>query len=83
MDSRRAEERRFLRRRGLARALLQTTFSTYWKRGTKCVTLELDAKSLTNAVSLYEGVGMVVETQYTRYEKLIHDGQELSLTAES
>lgn len=47
------------------------------------MTLELDAKSLTNAVSLYEGVGMVVETQYTRYEKLIHDGQELSLTAES
>lgn len=66
------------RRRGLAQALLLNTLHAYWNRGTTCVTLDVDGKSLTNAVILYERVGMVIESQYTRYEKVIRDGIELA-----
>jgi len=70
--------RRAYRRRGLAKLLLLHSFNEYWKRGKKSVTLGVDGDSLTNAVSLYEGVGMFIKFQYVRYEKLIRDGEELA-----
>ena len=66
------------RRRGLAKLLLLHSFNEFWKRGKKHVTLGVDGDSLTNAVSLYEGVGMTIKFQYVRYEKLIREGEELA-----
>jgi mycothiol synthase len=70
--------RRAYRRRGLAQTLLQHSFNEFWNRDQKSVTLEVDGSSLTNAVTLYERVGMVIKFQYVRYEKLMRDGQELA-----
>lgn len=67
------------RRRGLAQTLLLNSFRNYWNRGTKCVTLEVDGESTTNTVALYERVGMFIEFQYTRYEKVIRGVQDLSM----
>lgn len=69
------------RRRGLAQFLLYYAFNEYWKRGQKSVMLGVDAGSLTNAVALYEKVGMHIYHQYVRYEKLIRDGEELGTVA--
>lgn len=69
---------RAYRRRGLAKTLLSHTFNEFWNRGQKSVTLDVDGGSLTNAITLYERVGMVIKLQYIRYEKLIRDGQELA-----
>lgn len=69
---------RAYRRRGLAQAMLNFAFREYWNRDKKSVMLEVDGDSLTNAVSLYERVGMYIKFQYVLYEKLIRDGQELA-----
>ena len=70
--------RRAHRRQGLAKTLLLYSFNEYWKRDMKSVVLGVDGDSLTNAVSLYEGVGMSIKFQYVRYEKLIREGEELA-----
>lgn len=70
--------RKAYRRRGLASALLRRSFADYWARGVKSVCLEVDGDSLTNAVALYEGVGMRVSHSYINYEKLLRDGVELA-----
>lgn len=69
---------RSYRRRGLAQTLLYHAFYEFWKRNQKSVVLSVDADSLTNAVQLYEKVGMYIYHQYVRYEKLIREGQELA-----
>ena len=69
--------RREFRRRGLASALLRRSFAQYWDRGKRVVNLGVDADSLTNAVALYERVGMRVHQEYPLYDKLIRDGVEL------
>lgn len=69
------------RRRGIARAMLLHAFDAFWERGHKRVALGVDASSLTNAVALYEGVGMHINRQYVRYEKLIREGEELGTMA--
>jgi mycothiol synthase len=66
------------RRRGLAQTLLYHAFNEFWNRDKKSVMLGVDGDSLTNAVSLYKRVGMVIKFQYGLYEKLMRDGQELS-----
>lgn len=66
------------RRRGLAQAMLLHAFNAFWEMDKKSVTLGVDGESLTNAVKLYERVGMHILHQYERYEKLIRDGQELA-----
>jgi mycothiol synthase len=65
------------RRRGLAQTLLLHIFNAFWNREQKSVALEVDGASLTNAVALYERVGMFIKHHYIRYEKLIREGQEL------
>lgn len=69
------------RRRGLASALLRRSFTDYWDRGTTSVCLEVDGESLTNALALYERVGMSVHNSFISYEKLLRDGVELAKVA--
>ncbi len=69
------------RRRGLATAMLQRSLAQFWDRGVKRVNLDVDGQSLTNAVALYERVGMHVFRRYAVYEKLIRDGVELAKVA--
>lgn len=70
--------RRGYRRRGLAQALLIRSFGQFWDRGTPTVSLSVDGQSLTNAVALYERVGMHRHRTYVEYEKLLRDGIELA-----
>ncbi|MCY4063730.1 MAG: GNAT family N-acetyltransferase [Chloroflexi bacterium] len=73
--------RRAYRRRGLASAMLIQSFAEYWDRGIKAVCLEVDGESLTNALALYERVGMRVQHSFVSYEKLLRDGVELAKVA--
>ncbi len=70
--------RRGYRRRGLAGALLTRSFAQYWDRGTSTVSLGVDGESLTNAVALYERVGMSRHRSFMEYEKMLRDGVELA-----
>ncbi len=73
--------RKEYRRRGLASAMLRRSFADYWDRGIKSVCLEVDGDSLTNAVALYERVGMHVHSSFDSYELLLRDGVELAKVA--
>lgn len=67
--------RRPWRRRGLGAALLQQTFALYQGRGYKRVSLGVDASSKTNAVALYERVGMRVTERRLAYRKILRGTQ--------
>jgi ribosomal protein S18 acetylase RimI-like enzyme len=73
--------RKAYRRQGLAAAMLTNCLVDYWDRGIKSVCLEVDGESLTNAMSLYERVGMHVHSSYDSYELLLRDGIELAKVA--
>jgi GNAT superfamily N-acetyltransferase len=55
------------RRRGIARALLQRSFRTWWERGKRSCALSTDSR--TSALSFYERIGMTVKTTSTTYIK--------------
>ena len=55
------------RRRGIARALLLTSFGWFYDAGRRVAGVATDSR--TGALGLYEKVGMRVERQYTRYTK--------------
>jgi mycothiol synthase len=59
---------RAYRGRGLARALLLTSFAEFHRRGIRKITLGVDATNPTGAIALYESVGMTVEHGGRRYE---------------
>jgi mycothiol synthase len=63
--------RRPWRGRGYGRALLLHTFREFWQRGTRRVTLGVDAENPTGATKLYESVGMTVEEEDVVYEKAL------------
>jgi mycothiol synthase len=63
--------RRPWRGRGYAKALLLHTFREFWDRGTRRVTLGVDAESPTGATHLYERVGMYVESENVVFEKAL------------
>lgn len=69
------------RRRGLASAMLLHSFATFWDRGKRLVHLDVDGQSLTNAVALYERVGMRIYQRYNVYEKVLREGVELAKVA--
>ncbi|MCY3864759.1 MAG: N-acetyltransferase [Chloroflexi bacterium] len=73
--------RRAYRRRGLASAMLRQCLVAYWDHGIKTVCLEVDGESLTNALALYQRVGMRVQQSFVSYEKLLRDGVELAKVA--
>ncbi len=70
--------RRPWRRKGLALALLQHTFTEFKKRGRKKVSLHVDAFSLTRATKLYEKAGMHKDHQWDIYEKVLREGEDLT-----
>ena len=72
--------RRQWRRRGIALALLQTSFSAYWQRGKTQVGLGVDAQNLTGALHLYTKAGMHVHRKSNLYEKELRAGIELTTT---
>jgi mycothiol synthase len=55
------------RRRGIARALLQTAFHTSWERGEQTCGLSTDSR--TGALGLYQRAGMHVTTTATNFVK--------------
>ncbi|GLV56927.1 putative acetyltransferase, GNAT [Dictyobacter sp. S3.2.2.5] len=68
--------RRPWRRQGLALALLQHSFSEFFRRDIHTVSLSVDAQSLTGATRLYERAGMHVVKRATQYEKELRVGRE-------
>lgn len=56
------------RRKGLARALLLTSFAEFHRRGLPKVLLGVDATNPTGALGLYESAGMKVAHEGWRYE---------------
>jgi GNAT superfamily N-acetyltransferase len=61
--------RREWRRKGIGKALLLHSFGEFYKRGVRVAKLSVDSKSLTNALHLYESVGMRSVRQYHIYKK--------------
>jgi mycothiol synthase len=58
---------REFRGKGLARALLVTSFAQFHRRGVRKVTLGVDATNPTGALALYESAGMSVAHEGLRY----------------
>jgi ribosomal protein S18 acetylase RimI-like enzyme len=56
------------RGRGIGRLLLRTAFAEFHRRGYRKVTLGVDSENTTNAVRLYESVGMHATNDYPLYE---------------
>jgi mycothiol synthase len=71
--------RREYRGRGIAKALLIHSFREYWKRDKKKVSLVVDGSSITGANRLYMSAGMSVARTYETWEKVLRDGEELSV----
>ena len=70
--------RRLYRRQGVALGLLQHTFGEFYRRGTKRVSLDVDASSLTGATRLYEKAGMHLQRQTLAYDKVLREGEDLT-----
>jgi mycothiol synthase len=63
--------RRPWRRRGLGEALLRDSFSAFAERGKRSAGLGVDAENTTNAVALYERVGMHVVRRSDAWERRV------------
>lgn len=70
--------RRAWRGRGIARALLQTSFAAFQRAGKTKVGLGVDATNSTGATRVYERAGMRVAWQSTSMEKELRPGNEPS-----
>jgi mycothiol synthase len=57
------------RGRGLAKALLVHSFREFHRRGQRRVGLGVDSENTTGATKLYEGVGMVIDSEQVVWEK--------------
>jgi mycothiol synthase len=57
------------RGRGLAKALLLHSFREFHRRGKRRVGLGVDSENATGATTLYESIGMVVDTEQVVWEK--------------
>lgn len=72
--------RRQWRKHGLGMALLQHSFSEFYKWGWRKAGLDVDASSLTGALKLYERAGMHVARRFDWFEKELRPGRELMTT---
>jgi mycothiol synthase len=63
--------RRARRRKGVARALMQTAFAEFYRRGYRKVGLVVDSYNRTGARQFYESLGMRLERQHDRFEKVL------------
>jgi len=57
------------RGRGLAKALLLHSFREFHRRGQRRVGLGVDSQNATGATRLYEGIGMIVDSEQVVWEK--------------
>jgi mycothiol synthase len=57
------------RGRGIARALLRTSFAELQARGRTGAALHVDSESSTGATRLYESVGMTAQPRFAQWEK--------------
>jgi mycothiol synthase len=57
------------RRRGIAGALLRTSFRQLHARGAAGVSLHVDTQSATGATRVYERAGMTAEPRFATWEK--------------
>jgi mycothiol synthase len=71
--------RRRWRRRGLGLALLRHALAEYHRRGTRRVSLSVDAESITGAPRLYGRAGMRVRESYIIHLKELRPGIDLSV----
>jgi mycothiol synthase len=71
--------RRPWRNRGLGLALLRHAFTEYHRRGTRKVSLSVDAESITGAPRLYGRAGMRVRESYIIHLKELRPGVDLSV----
>jgi mycothiol synthase len=71
--------RRPWRKRGLGLALLYHSFEGFFKRGTRVISLGVDAASQTGATRLYQKAGMHVASEFVSYEKELRPGREISV----
>jgi mycothiol synthase len=69
--------RRPWRKQGLGLALLQQSFSEFYKRGIKFIGLGVDADNPTGATRLYQRAGMKVASEYVFYEKELRPGRSV------
>ena len=69
--------RRPWRNRGLGLALLRHAFTEYHRRGTRKVSLSVDAESITGAPRLYGRAGMRVRESYIIHLKELRPGVDL------
>ncbi len=68
--------RRTYRRRGIAEALLRTSFRQIHARGCAGVSLHVDTQSATGATRVYERVGMTAQPRFATWEKELRPGTE-------
>ncbi len=73
---RRIGVRRPWRRRGLGEALLRHAFREFYRRGTTCIGLGVDASNPTGATRLYEKADMRVVHEYALYQKVLRPGRD-------
>ena len=71
--------RRPWRKRGIGLALLRHSFNEFYRRGTRKVSLDVDAQNLTGALRLYESAGMHIHQVKDQYEKELRPGKEISV----
>jgi len=69
--------RRPWRKKGLGLALLQHAFGEFHRRGTKNISLGVDAANPTGATRLYQRVGMKIASEFVIYEKELRPGREM------
>jgi GNAT superfamily N-acetyltransferase len=65
------------RGKGIARALLTTSFAEFQRRGRRIVALHVDADSLTGATKLYESVGMHESERTLEFTRQIRSGTDV------
>jgi mycothiol synthase len=66
--------RRGFRGRGIAEALLRTSFVQFHGLGRRGVCLHVDTASITGATRLYERVGMAIHPRFATWEKELRSG---------
>ncbi len=66
--------RRAYRRRGIAQALLRTSFRQLHARGAAGVSLHVDTESTTGATRVYERAGMIAQPRFATWEKELRGG---------
>ena len=62
------------RGRGIAEALLRTSFVQFHGLGRRGVCLHVDTESITGATRLYERVGMAIHPRFATWEKELRSG---------